>query len=137
MTWAVALAIAAGGALGAPLRHLIETRITAAVSSSNARSSSNVRSFANAQGFPWGLLVVNAVGSLLIGVAYVVADSPWRELIATGAAGAFTTYSSYALFLHRQWQHDRAATWWAVFVMPAACISAAGVGIVVARAVIA
>jgi len=56
MTWTVALAIAVGGAVGAPLRHLIDTRVTGSLSTERARR------------FPWGLLAVNVTGSLLIGL---------------------------------------------------------------------
>ncbi len=125
MTWTVAVAIAMGGAVGAPLRHFIDSRVTASLSTERARR------------FPWGLLAVNALGSLLIGVAYVLADGPWRELLATGAAGALTTYSSYALFLQRSWRTDRGAALWAVFIMPAVCITVAGIGISAARVVFA
>jgi len=125
MTWTVALAIAVGGAVGAPLRHLIDTRVTGSLSTERARR------------FPWGLLVVNVTGSLLIGVAYVIAEGPWRELLATGACGALTTYSSYALFLQRSWRTDRAAAWWALAVMPVTCIAAVGIGISAARVVLA
>lgn len=125
MSWTVAVAIAAGGAIGAPLRHVIYTRVTASLRTEQAHR------------FPWGLLAVNVAGSLLIGVAYVLADGPWRELLATGACGALTTYSSYALFLQHTWRTDRAAAWWALSVMPVTCIAAAGIGISVARLVLA
>ena len=82
MTWTLAIAVAVGGAVGAPLRFLIDTRITHRV---HERSTSL---------FPWGLLAVNMLGSFIIGIAYVLLDGPLRALLATGACGALTTYSS-------------------------------------------
>lgn len=125
MTWAAFVAIAAGGAIGAPLRYLIDGRITAAVTDAGLRR------------FPWGLLAVNALGSVLIGVAYVMFEGPWRALVATGACGALTTYSSYALFVHRTWQADRAAALVSVIVMPVACIGMCALSIVALRTFIA
>lgn len=52
--------------------------------------------------FPYGTLVVNASGSLLIGVAAEVFDaalipSPWRSLLTIGFLGGYTTFSTYSL----------------------------------------
>jgi CrcB protein len=122
MTWTLALSVAAGGAIGAPLRYLIDSRVSRA---SQERGDGL---------FPWGLLVVNVLGSFIIGVAYVTLEGPGRALIATGACGALTTYSSYALFVNRVWDEDRAAAWKAIIVMPVACIGAAGIAVFITRA---
>ena len=51
-------------------------------------------------GFPYGTLIVNVVGSLLVG--YVLTWSAdhehdaWRLLVATGFCGGFTTFSAYS-----------------------------------------
>lgn len=47
--------------------------------------------------FPWSTLVVNVVGSLLLGVVVAAADGWPRTLLGTGLAGALTTYSAFAL----------------------------------------
>lgn len=125
MTWTLALVVAAGGAIGAPIRLLLESRITRSVS--ERRWSA----------FPWGLLVVNVLGSLLIGIVYVVAHEPWRALLAAGGCGALTTYSGYAYFVHRTWDTDRSAAWWAIVVMPVMCITACAIAVLVSRAVVA
>jgi CrcB protein len=51
-------------------------------------------------GFPYGTLIVNVAGSLLVG--YVLtwsadhAHDRWRLLAATGFCGGFTTFSAFA-----------------------------------------
>ena len=122
MTWTLALVVAAGGAVGAPLRYLIDSRISRAV---QQRGESL---------FPWGLLVVNVLGSIIIGIAYVTIEGPGRAFIATGACGALTTYSSYALFVNRVWDERRSTAWQAIIVMPIACIGAAGLAVFATRA---
>ena len=58
-------------------------------------------------GFPWSTLVVNVSGCLLIGVLLsVLADRPGahpliRPFLATGVLGGYTTFSTYAVDLHR------------------------------------
>jgi len=125
MTWTLAIAVAVGGAVGAPLRFFIDTRITHRV---QERSTSL---------FPWGLLVVNMLGSFIIGIAYVALDGPTRALLATGACGALTTYSSYSLYVNRMWSKHRATAWKAIIVMLAACISACAAAVIVVRALTA
>lgn len=73
-----ALAVALGGAVGALLRFWLAQRSATA-------------------GFPWGTLAANVLGSFLLGVVAVSLDGWLRVLLATGVAGALTTYSSFAL----------------------------------------
>ncbi len=53
-------------------------------------------------GFPYGTLVINVTGSLLLGFFLVwtservLVDARWRWLIAIGFCGSYTTFSSYA-----------------------------------------
>ena len=80
------LYIAAGGAAGAALRYLISGWTYSLLGT----------------GFPWGTLVVNLIGSFLIGLLWQLfsdtAVSPnTRHLILTGGLGAFTTFSTFAL----------------------------------------
>jgi len=72
------LLVAAGGAAGAVLRYVVGRWLAGS-------------------GFPWATLIVNLVGSLLLGV--VAAGSPtWvMTLLGSGVAGALTTYSAFAL----------------------------------------
>jgi len=64
--------------------------------------------------FPWGTLLINFTGSLLLGffmawtTERVLADPRWRLLVAIGFCGSYTTFSSYAfesmyLFERGQW----------------------------------
>jgi CrcB protein len=54
-------------------------------------------------GFPWGTLIVNMVGCLLIGLAFGLAErASWvtpavRLFFVTGFLGALTTFSSLAM----------------------------------------
>jgi CrcB protein len=81
--------IAVGGALGSMARYF--------VSSSFAR--------ATGEAFPWGTLVVNVTGCVLIGVLATVAgpdgrfevDPDIRQFLLIGVCGGYTTFSSFSL----------------------------------------
>lgn len=46
-----------------------------------------------------GVLIVNLLGCLLIGVAAAaISASHWRHIVLGGLLGGFTTYSAFALF---------------------------------------
>ncbi|MFZ0064131.1 MAG: fluoride efflux transporter CrcB [Pyrinomonadaceae bacterium] len=53
--------------------------------------------------FPWGTLVVNAVGCFVTGAVYYVSEERFlvsptvRSVILIGLLGGFTTFSSYGL----------------------------------------
>ncbi len=60
--------------------------------------------------FPWAVLVVNAVGSFVCGVAVAAVGSlgsDWSLIIATGFCGGLTTYSTFAVDSVRLWQSGR------------------------------
>ena len=80
------MAVAIGAALGANLRFGV------AVWAAKKWGS----------GFPWGTLIINVSGSLLIGVAVGLAASrlaltpTWRLFFVTGLCGGYTTFSTFA-----------------------------------------
>lgn len=80
-------AIAAGGALGAVMRHLLNTGISSYLGES----------------FPWGTLVVNVIGCFIMGVLVAVFANSWspsqdfRAFLTVGVLGGFTTFSAFSL----------------------------------------
>jgi len=81
------LAIAGGGALGAVLRFGI---------------ASNIYRWLG-RDFPYGILLVNVAGSLLMGLlfAFIVERGllplEWRAALMIGFLGAFTTFSTFSM----------------------------------------
>ena len=82
-----ALSIAAGGACGALLRYWVSTGVHALIG----------------RDFPYGTLVVNVLGSLLIGAGYVLlferlaVSDALRAALLIGLLGAFTTFSTFSI----------------------------------------
>ena len=90
--------------------------------------------------FPYGTLLINVTGSLLLGFFLVLAgerllvDPRWRLLVAIGFCGSYTTFSSYAfesmaLFEQGQW-HLMAANMIASNLL---CLAGAVAGMALAR----
>ncbi|WP_440995354.1 fluoride efflux transporter CrcB [Arhodomonas sp. SL1] len=85
--WVEASAVAVGGAAGAVLRFLLTRGMT----------------YWLGHGFPWGTLAVNVLGSLLLGVLFVIAVERggvpllWRAGLMVGLFGAFTTFSTFSV----------------------------------------
>ncbi|QIL89184.1 fluoride efflux transporter CrcB [Microbulbifer harenosus] len=112
MQW---IAIALGGAIGAILRHLVA-----------------IWSFPVFENrLPLGTFIVNLVGSLLIGVAYVaivergMLGHEWRLLIMTGLFGALTTFSTFSLETVLLWHNGQPLTALAyIAVSLLACLAA-------------
>jgi len=74
------LLVAAGAAIGAPLRYLIDRTV-------QARHDAV---------FPWGTFIVNVTGSLILGVlAGLPTPGTIMAAAGTGFCGALTTYSSF------------------------------------------
>jgi len=88
--WAALGAISLGGTLGALARYGLTVAFPDAP-----------------RGFPWATFVVNASGCLLIGVLMVLVADVWsgrrlvRPLLGTGLLGGYTTFSTYAVDVHR------------------------------------
>lgn len=107
------LAVALGGAVGAPLRYLLDRWVTRRVAGPGP-----------ARAFPWGLLVVNVLGSLVAGVVLAATTGDLRTLLLVGLCGAFTTFSGFGWETTRLWSTARAAFWAAVTLLPVACVAA-------------
>lgn len=118
-------ALAIAGAIGAPLRYLIDGAV-------QDRTGGE---------FPFGTLVVNLTASIAVGFITGLAlyrgfpDTP-RIVLATGAAGAYSTWSTVAYESVRLVENGSIAT--AVLNLSAsvaAGIAAAGIGIALAGAI--
>jgi CrcB protein len=118
------LAIAGGGAVGALLRYWISSTTYGVTGT----------------GFPYGTLLVNVLGSLFMGFAYVwllertLGDGALRAFLLIGLLGAFTTFSTFSietLNLLEDAQLMKAVTNTVLSVV--LCIGAAAVGVSMAR----
>lgn len=81
------LAVAAGGAIGSVARYGLSGAVAQLVGAA----------------FPWGTLLINVLGSVVIGAVAAVPDgrlglSPdLRLFLMTGICGGFTTFSAFSL----------------------------------------
>lgn len=120
------LAIAAGGAVGSVLRFWMSTWVHSFVGRS----------------FPYGTLVVNVTGCLLMGFLFVLfverfSDSVvLRAGILIGVLGGYTTFSSFSIEtfnLIEQGEAVRAAL--NIFGSLILCVSATWLGVIIGRQV--
>ncbi len=119
-----ALAIAAGGAIGALLRFWVSTAVYGWLG----------------RGFPWGTLAVNLIGSAAMGVLYILllerltTGPEIRALLLVGLLGAFTTFSTFSIEtfnLIEQAEVGKALL--NVGVSVVACVLAAWAGVILGR----
>ena len=81
------LAIAGGGAVGAIFRYGMSNGVYRLLG----------------RDFPYGTLVVNVLGSLLMGLFFVIlvermaVSAEWRLAILVGLLGSFTTFSTFSI----------------------------------------
>lgn len=118
------LSIAVGGALGALARFWLSNAVYAVWGRS----------------FPYGTLAVNVLGSLMMGVLYVLLverfapASEWRNFWMVGLLGAFTTFSTFSLdTLHLLQQAAYLKALMNMLLSVVACVAAAYVGLILGR----
>ena len=112
--------VAVAGALGAPLRYLVDTAIQ------RARGGS----------FPLGTMVINVTGSLALGfisglVLYHAFPSAPAAVLGTGFCGAYTTFSTHMFETVRLAEEEaNAAAVWSVVgnLLPGVAAAALGMG---------
>lgn len=122
------LAIAIGGSFGAVIRFLVSTGVYQCLG----------------RGFPYGTLVVNVLGSFLLGLLTealvlqrVAISMEYRAAILVGFIGAFTTFSTFSLetvYLLEQGSLGKAAL--NVTVSVFACLLAVWLGLQCGRALL-
>ena len=118
--------ISLGAIAGANLRYFLSTVVTR---------------FTDAA-FPYGTLLINVTGSLILGffvvwtTERVLANPLWRWLIAVGFCGSYTTFSGYAFETMAYVEQGN----WGLFAINilsqnVLCLGAVLVGMVLARAI--
>lgn len=120
------MAIAVGGAAGALARYWVSTGIYALLG----------------KGFPYGTLVVNVVGSLVMGFLYIwlierlAVSAEWRAALLVGLLGAFTTFSTFSIeTLNLLEEGALVKAGMNVLLSVTLCIAAAWIGVTLARQV--
>ncbi|MEC9104631.1 MAG: fluoride efflux transporter CrcB [Pseudomonadota bacterium] len=116
------LHVALGGAIGASARYLTGVAALRLMG----------------PGFPWGTLVVNVIGSFLMGAIVILlaelSANRFAPLLMTGLLGGFTTFSAFSLDAVTLWERGEAMQA-ATYVVASVVLSLAALmaGLFVAR----
>lgn len=119
-------AVAVGGALGSVLRFWISAWVSGMLG----------------RGFPYGTLVVNISGSLLMGFLYVLlidrlnVSMEWRAALLIGLLGGFTTFSSFSIeTLNLFEMGESVKALMNIILSVGVCITATWLGVIIGRQV--
>lgn len=105
--------LGSGGAIGAVLRYAVSEALPA-------------------DQFPWATLVVNVVGSFVLGlIAFGGVGEGVLLFVGVGACGSFTTFSSFSFAAVNLWEQGQRFTS-ALHVVGNLLLSLAGVGLAAA-----
>lgn len=115
------LAVALGGAAGSLLRWFVDLLLPVLPGS-----------------LPWGTLLVNVLGSAVLGVVVVVLDSGvgsgvHRAFFSTGVVGGFTTFSTYTVQVALLADAAPAVALTYLVATPFLCVTGAGLGATLVR----
>ncbi|MDH3665109.1 MAG: fluoride efflux transporter CrcB [Alphaproteobacteria bacterium] len=122
------IAVAAGGMVGAVLRHLVNVVATKLAG----------------HGFPLGTMIVNIAGSFAMGALVAVMALYWsasqeaRLFLAVGLLGSFTTFSTFSLDIYTLYERQAYGPL-IVYTLGSFCLSLLGLvlGLAVVRRVLA
>ena len=116
--------IAAGGAVGALFRFWVSSGVYAVTG----------------RDFPYGTLVVNLLGSLLMGFLYIAlieriaVSAEWRSFLLIGVLGAFTTFSTFSIETLNLFEDGELVRAFLNIVLSVVlCVGAAWLGIIMGR----
>jgi CrcB protein len=119
-----AVAIALGGAMGALLRYWVTNGVYLLAG----------------RDFPYGTLAVNVVGSLVMGLLYILliervaSDGILRGLLLIGLLGSFTTFSTFSIeTLNMLEQGEYIKSILNILISVITCIAAAWLGVYTGR----
>lgn len=118
------LSIAAGGAIGALMRFWASNGVYALLG----------------RGFPYGTLVVNVTGSLVMGFLYILflermdVSPEFRGALLIGFLGAFTTFSTFSIeTINLIEQADYLKAGLNMLISVVACVGACWLGVILGR----
>jgi fluoride exporter len=113
------LLIGAGSAMGGMLRYALSSWIDAKTTTT----------------LPWGILAVNALGCLAMGILAASVDkAEWKAFVLVGLLGGFTTFSAFSMItvdLFQRGRFDLASLYIALSLI--SCIAGCWVGYAVVQ----